>query len=120
MPRNEEDTIIRVKKINTKKWLGFEVVTTKQNISLVIENIQLCCEDWGAACDHDAKFIGAIIKKVGWGRDVFDKRIKRTTAIIEIMTDMGKLELSVWNEHDGYYEHDVQASWHNYQDTQSI
>ena len=123
MTQIKEDLIKKIRKIKTREWLGFEVESTGQTITLVIENLQLCCEEWGADCNDMHKFIGAQISKVKWGKDRVKRYAddnERRTAVVDVLTNSGRLELSVWNDHNGYYEHSVKASWRGYEDTQLI
>lgn len=120
MPSIHADIVKKIKKINNKHWLGFEVHSSQQVIRLVIENFQSCCEEWGAGCTASKEFIGARIQKVGWGKDVITHGGDCKTAVVEITTDQGKFELQVWNNHNGYYPHDIEASWNGYKDQQSL
>ena len=111
-----------VKYVQSDGWIGYEVITCGQTISLCIGDYQLCCEEYGAECeqcDQLAQFIGAGVLEVRW---TYDKDLPRSdsSAGVEISTNRGLLRLWVWNEHNGYYPHQVQARWLGNEETTDI
>jgi hypothetical protein len=71
-----EENILFVKKINNKKWLGYNIKTNIQNINMVIENQANCCERWDLKMfslesnDYEnnnfSKLINEKISSFGW------------------------------------------------------
>ncbi|PEU05206.1 hypothetical protein CN527_02375 [Bacillus cereus] len=111
-------------KIGWQEYAGYEIVTTEQIIYLLIENRQQCCEDFGYFLSEESdetiqSFVGAEIfdiKVTDTARNV--KKIKEleedyldwevaNTMLIDLETNKGVLQFAAYNEHNGYYGHDV-------------
>lgn len=97
---------------------GFLVVTSEQEISLLISNYQSCCESYGWMQSEDklTKFIGAEllglhstdILLASMELVVKADRVEVDEAIfITLETNKGPLQFAVYNEHNGYYGHNV-------------
>jgi len=111
--------IQRIEKFNENGYVGWKVSTNKGDISLSIENVELCCEDFGAnlymgdlvLTDEnmlDFFFVDDEIETVKFDADPRfrnDDKRNQTSITIEICGEVHDLTLVVYNEHDGYYSH---------------
>lgn len=96
---------------------GFEIVTNKQSIKLLIENGQYCCENAGYFMSEDdfSKFIGAKLIDITITDDClntkkFNEELKYGVdsgdcMFVNINTNKGTLQFTAYNEHNGYYGH---------------
>ena len=97
-------------------YTGYEVVTDKQRIRVLIDDCQSCCENYGyiASEDNFDDFIGAELISInatdtalktykvrGFGLDV------DACQFVTLTTSKGVLQFVVYNEHNGYYGHDT-------------
>lgn len=88
---------------------GLDIGTIKLGIS----NDQCCCEEWGYITTPDdvSEFIGSEVLDIN-----LVSQMQRPdgdcagTMFINIETDNGLLQLSVYNNHNGYYGHVVEVS----------
>jgi hypothetical protein len=123
------------------KWLGYTIVTNKQTISFKMENIQFCCESYGAQLVYPKKstgafytkedMIGCVLRKfnnnsvVKWGK-CNGKNVDKVDgdghhfATLEVNTEYGIIQMICYNDHNGYYKHDLKVKWLNYKDTQEL
>ena len=93
--------------------------TTEYDITIEIDDYQLCCEKFGTKTTFNETFIGAEVNKVRWAwakeeakyGDMYDG-----SATIIVETTRGNFDLTAWNNHNGYYPHDVRVSWENFQE----
>ncbi len=95
---------------------GFEVVTTKQTIQLLISNGQCCCESFGYFWSNDdlTQFIGASIRSVSHTDTALNTTKMEDiyldqgdTMFITFDTSRGQLQFVAYNEHNGYYGHEA-------------
>ena len=96
---------------------GYKVSGTKEDIYLLIDNGQSCCEDWGyfSTEDDTSQFIGAEIL----GIELTDTSLKTEpieqikyldcggVQFVTFKTSKGIFQLAVYNAHNGYYGHGV-------------
>lgn len=87
-------------------------------IIFVIDNQMTCCEKVGVniACPEGLSrddFIGAMITNVKWGREGRDEDMDYSFSEVIIETTIGNLTLTAFNEHNGYYSHDVIACFND-------
>jgi len=82
--------------------------------SIGISNFQQCCESWGYASSNDdlQSFIGSELFSV----DVVDDKLHTSPDIemyeggvtyVNLNTSTGVLQFTLYNEHNGYYSHEV-------------
>ena len=112
---------------------GYKIVTDKQEILILINNSQQCCEEWGyEACSEKGiletqddldDYIGAEILDI----DIVDteKNIYKSLTdrvyrfyssnaeFVNIKTSKGKLQFAVYNAHNGYYGHKIYIKFNN-------
>ena len=90
--------------------------TATYDISIEIEDCHLCCEEFGTKTTYNDTFIGAEVTKVrwAWAKEENDSCEYDASATIIVETDRGNFELTAWNNHNGYYPHDVEVSWENF------
>ena len=118
--------IEEVEGLNEDKWGegddGWRITTSSQVIILSISNTQNCCEDWGYFSSQDdlEDFIGADLFDIKIVDDClnvqsykkmldydFDPNEYSPTLFVNFETSVGTFQLTVYNEHNGYYSHDI-------------
>lgn len=99
---------------------GYEVKTDKHSYKVLIDNGQCCCESWGYFASNDPDFEQYI------GKELEDVRLTDTALNTESVEKSGyyedeggiqfadfcfadgsKLQLAVYNSHNGYYGHPI-------------
>ena len=119
-----DDGIPKDEKIRTS---GYEIMTDKQTIKLLINDEQSCCEDWGYFISEDdiSRFIGTDLISIS----VTDTELKTYSVFqegeankdphysdnnekfpssymfVNILTSEGLLQFVAYNDHNGYYGH---------------
>lgn len=99
--------------------LGYEIKMSdrSKNITLTIQNSQNCCERYGMVNTSGtgmfigAKYIRVDILCVTDYEDKMDDCGKQIT--INIHTDKGIMDITFYNDHNGYYSHDVSIETEN-------
>lgn len=97
---------------------GYYVVTDKQTIKFGIDNSHQCCERWGYLTTNDdlSEFEGASLLDVKVVDTALnEKKIsdlelyaeETATMFVNFETDKGTLQFVAYNQHNGYYGHDV-------------
>lgn len=124
--------ILKISEINDNGKSGYTVETTADTITLLISNYQSCCEQWGYMMSEDdtQKFVGAELYKaelIDYDRvskpfydalKALDLSLVNGPAdwryggaiFINLDTSIGQLQFVVYNEHNGYYGHEVEIS----------
>lgn len=112
---------------------GFKIVTNKQTISILISSSQQCCENWGyKACsdkgiietqDDLKDYIGAEIlgiESVDTNSGEYENLLGKLDTInctfaefVNVKTDKGLLQFTVYNAHNGYYGHIIYIKFNN-------
>lgn len=112
---------------------GYKIVTDKQEILILINNSQQCCEEWGyEACSEKGiletqddldDYIGAEIldiEIVDTEKDIYKSLTDRVyrfyssnAEFVNIKTSKGKLQFAVYNAHNGYYGHTIYIKFNN-------
>lgn len=109
----------------SRTYDGFKVSTNKQEILLLISNYQSCCEDWGymTLTDDPTSYVGSELRDVA----IVDLDYKTTklgkmidedhgrysgldegsAVFINLETNNGTLQFTLYNAHNGYYGHEV-------------
>ncbi len=127
------EKILEIKKVDGYKFKpegyhaydGFEVVTDKQKILVLIDNDQNCCEKWGylSSFDDSKEFIGSDLLKI----ELVDECLNKTelkkiedekgddvqAIFVNFETSKGLFQLTVYNAHNGYYGHKVKIISNN-------
>jgi len=85
------------------------------NVIIGITNTQWCCEQFGIKItpNHNS-FIGATINKIRWAWGREEKQYSgdyEGSATVVVITDKGDLTITAWNNHNGYYKHDIRVKW---------
>ncbi|HEX2868717.1 MAG TPA: hypothetical protein VHO03_16875 [Ignavibacteriales bacterium] len=100
-----------------KTYDGYEIITDRQRIKILIENDQNCCESWGYLASEDdfTDFIGAELYKLTETNTAL-KTVKVPAFLdeggvifVNIETSKGTLQFAVYNGHNGYYGHSVKV-----------
>lgn len=98
---------------------GFRVDTDKQTIYVLIDNGQSCCESWGYLSSDDdmSRYVGAELRglavtdeglntrMVDAGKDA--KSDSGGIVFVTFDTAVGPFQLACYNDHNGYYGHEV-------------
>lgn len=108
---------------NTHKrtYDGYRITTDKQNIYIVIQNLQNCCEVWGYMSSDDdlGYYEQAELNGVSWTVNQQTKQFMLDTLFgdngedidegeaqfVDINTSRGVLTIALYNKHNGYYGH---------------
>jgi len=95
---------------------GYSIVTNKQEIKFGISNDQSCCENWGYFSSNDDfdEFIGSEILSIEMVDSAINVKKLESEQVdiddcifVNIKTSVGLLQFAVYNEHNGYYGHNV-------------
>lgn len=112
MTKTKTKTII--KSIETfddpNNWMGYEIKMSdsKKNITCKIENYSKCCEVWGVSTKSDVnKFIGAEYNSIDVSEIKSNDCDEMIIIDITITTNKGNIILQFYNEHNGFYSHDL-------------
>ena len=93
------------------RWIGFRITMsdTEKNINCKISNSQQCCEKFGVSTNKDfTHFIGAEYFGIDIGNIEKDEDSYEMSKIsLHIYTDKGVFTITFYNQHNGYYSHDV-------------
>nr|UVY65240.1 MAG: PGDYG protein [Bacteriophage sp.] len=105
---------------NVDKWNSYDgycIETDSRQLYFVINNGQDCCENWGYLSSEDdfGSFIGSELKnvyvtdtKLGTIVSNMKEDLDAGSAMfINVETTRGLLQFAAYNEHNGYYGHDV-------------
>lgn len=101
-----------------EKMDGFKVTTDKQEILVLINNSQGCCEQWGHLSSNDElqDFAGAELLKLELVDEALDKKMLEKfeygfdgggIVFVNFETNRGTFQLAVYNNHNGYYGHSI-------------
>ncbi len=110
------EKIIAIREYKDKINAGFEVETDKQCIKLLIDDDLMCSESYGYFwCNDDVNdFIGANVLDVTvTDKALSTKKIEHNLLkiheclFVNVETDKGTLQFVAYNQHNGYYGHDV-------------
>lgn len=121
-----------------KQMLGYKITTNKQNIYILIQGGQQCCEEWGyESCsnagiletqDDFKDFIGAELISIESvepethnGIPVYNSLLEQigydrdeiAAEFVNIKTSNGLLQFAVYNCHNGYYGHSIYIKFNN-------
>lgn len=112
------EKILSIDHVDIDHQEGYRIVTTEQNIDLLIDNEQCCCENWGYFFTNDdpKDFIGAnLINVVLTDTTLNEAKMKENhlgdeyfeggLMFVNLETNRGTLQFVLYNEHNGYYGH---------------
>jgi hypothetical protein len=94
-------------------WLGYTFVMddVSKNITCKIENGPICCEKFGVHTLSTMRdFIGAEYNSLNVGEMHREEYDYMSTVDVHIQTNRGTITIQFYNEHNGYYSHDVSVS----------
>lgn len=100
---------------------GFKVVTDLHEFLVLIDDQSSCCESWGHihSADELSDFIGAELAEVRLTDTALNSLIVERSGVgkygwdgggiqfVDFITNQGKLQLAVYNSHNGYYGHGI-------------
>ena len=112
----ETSFTINPEKKRADSYDGFVITTSLRKVVAGISNYQDCCENWGymTTLDSSSDFIGAELLDIKITNAALETAIvpvnyyeSGTAIFITFETSKGDFQLVVYNEHNGYYSHDV-------------
>lgn len=128
------DTYEETDQDTNETYNGILIKTSKQDIKCLLSySNDGCCEindvllQLPEGITHE-ELVGATVSSVMWGthddadwseihvRDEHDLQ----SAVIIIETSCGLVKLVAYNEHNGYYPHDVLTVWNGHRDIQQL
>ncbi len=107
-------------KIEYSHMAGYKVITSKQEIKLLIDNESSCCEVWGWFwCNEDPqKYVGAELQDIKIVNEALSQEIMQknnlnpkeeyfegSVCYVNLETSKGTLQFVAYNQHNGYYGH---------------
>ena len=126
------ETILSIEEIEEGGMSGYVVKTNKQEIKLLIDSDQTCCEHWGYFwCNLITDdFVGSELLNVTQVDNCLNERIFKNefgssggevddTLFINLETSVGNLQFVLFNSHNGYYGHKVlvNSTWVTIEET---
>ena len=100
-----------------KRFDGYRVTCSDDSkYSVVVDNEQDCCESWGYLTSEDnlSEFIGAQLLDVTVTDEVLNTKVLEPNSLqaedcvfVTFQTDRGAFQLVAYNQHNGYYGHEV-------------
>jgi hypothetical protein len=99
---------------DTAHWLGYTFIVGTNRIVLKIDNVSQCDESFGVYTNVDIeKFIGAEYKSIKVGNVTQMPNCEKGSNEIEIViyTSKGPIPIRFYNEHNGYYNHDLSIEY---------
>lgn len=104
---------------NYSEFEGYIITTDEQEIYVLIDNDQGCCEDFGTLTSYENpnQFVGAGLIKI----DIVDEAMNKKkwdkatpygldagkACFVNFETTKGTFQLTAYNCHNGYYGHEV-------------
>jgi hypothetical protein len=111
-----------IEKINqlgkSGSWMGYEIILSDKKITCKIDNEQNCCETFGAYLRLNEKFvdindveiinefIGANVSNIDVGNIDKNDETDESSICCTITTSNGQIAILLYNQHNGYYEHE--------------
>jgi hypothetical protein len=95
-------------------WMGYKFTMSDKtkNITCKIDNSAKCCEKWGAYTKSKlSEFIGAEYRGMNVSKIKKDEYDFMRIIDVTIQTNRGDIVIHVYNEHNGFYSHDVFIEW---------
>lgn len=100
------------------KYDGYEVKTNHHSYKVLIDNGQSCCEDWGYFASNDESFerfigkqlVGVYLTDTALNTKQVDDLYlgEGDVQFVDFcFADGDKLQLAVYNSHNGYYGHPI-------------
>lgn len=118
-------TIKTIEEVSNEKYErmdGYKISTDKNTFMVLISNGQSCCEHWGYLSSEDdlEHFIGSELREVrttdvecnGNIAKLLEERWIELDSVqfVDFVTNRGVLQFAVYNEHNGYYGHNILLS----------
>lgn len=107
--------------INHYSFDGYKLTTSNSTILVLIDSHHQCCEYFGYICtdDNPNQFIGKTLTEIRTTDTDLRNEIIKELDLIDHMTgiqfvtfifaDGAQFQLAVFNEHNGYYGHDIKV-----------
>jgi hypothetical protein len=95
---------------NPDYWVGHKFIMSDSSMDITckMENSHKCCEKWGVYTESNLnEFIGAEYYSLDVVEKNTDKYDYMYMVTLTINTSKGKIIIYFYNEHNGYYSHDV-------------
>lgn len=100
---------------------GYLITTDQGYIWAGISNYQDCCENWGYMASHDdfEDFLGSDVLSVRVVDEALNVSVLKDNDLhegdcifVNIETNKGTLQFTIYNVHNGYYGHAVTVKTH--------
>lgn len=112
------EIIKEIKEYCDSTYDGYIITTNKQEIKILIDSGQSCCEQWGYITSEDVfeDYIGSELLEISLTDDALQSTTLKLTAdglseeytscmFINVNTSKGLLQFTLYNSHNGYYSH---------------
>ncbi len=111
--------------------LGYEIHTSEQVIKILISNSPGCCDRWGFITTEDTldDIIGGELLSLA----TIDSELKSHpltvdresfyeggACFVDMLTSKGKLQFVLYNEHNGYYGHEIRIESNQFNHTDTL
>lgn len=105
------ESIRSIERFANARWLGYQITTTQRQIEVRIDADTRCCESFGIDTTWEdlAAVHGSVLQApdLCWGPEPpQEEGYCRATALLH--TSAGTIVFRLWNNHNGYYSHDIQ------------
>lgn len=99
--------------------VGYKVETDLHTFCVLIDNEQLCCENWGYMTSEDDLdyFVNTELLEVKVTDTALNQKVLTKMSdeyvnaneiqFVDFVTDKGTFQLAVYNSHNGYYGHSI-------------
>ena len=105
---------VNIKEIETfddpGHWMGYKIIMNDntKNITCKIENDHKCCEKWGIHTKSNLnEFIAAEYQSINIRKIKKEDDGEMKMVTITVSTNRGNIILHLYNQHNGFYSHDV-------------
>lgn len=111
-----ENTDWKENKEDYREYSGYVITTDKQQIKVGISNQQSCCENWGYVTSEDdlTEYVGCSLIGITTTDSMLENKPftgldtdSGNCMFITFKTDKGDFQFVAYNEHNGYYSHEV-------------
>lgn len=107
---------------------GYVIITSQNIYELRIDNAEQCCENWGYMITEEdcmEKFIGSQLLLIKVTDNFYNTELLQDVnkltlcdgnggiIFITFCTTVGDFQITLYNEHDGYYGHTVEILVNN-------
>ncbi len=98
----DEDFSIEIDEI---RWVGVMIKTSRQIMMFLIDDFQSCCESYDVKIEnlYNINLEKSSIEDIYWVEDIKNDYLSCIT--LALQTDKGRVDIEIYNQHNGYYPH---------------